>query len=117
MLFSKDCNTIFSNPKRQLTELAIDLVLSRLYAFASSLITQLPAMPCALKGVVDSVKHAKNGIENILEINFIFVRRDRRLNVVGIYLNDNLSVLVFVVVSPTRFGKSFSCCVLEPSLG
>ena len=48
-------------------------MLSRLYAFGSSLITKLPAMPCALKGVVDSVKHAKNGIESSLEKKFILV--------------------------------------------
>ena len=79
LLFSRDCNTIFSNPKRELTELAIDLVLSRLYAFGSSLITKLPAIPCALKGVVDNVKHAKNGIESNLEKKFILVSRVRRL--------------------------------------
>ena len=38
-------------------------------------------------------------------------------SVVGMYLKDILCVVVFVVVFPTRFGKSFPCCVMPSHLG
>ena len=50
------------------------------------------------------------------KISFLFVEFVD-YSVVGIYLNDILCVVVFVVVFPTRFGKSFPCCVMPSHLG